>query len=389
MKKKLLCAMKSAIAGYFSLKSKYSQESLDNKCVKINILPIYINDENYTIATLKFPFNSDEIYDYNESPLANVKLPTKRFEKKKEKTLYDSRVIIGPNDYENNNKKTKSPAILRKSSLDSYYDETKHKYCRNQKYPNSNIDRYPVPDDKIKFNISYKEYDNDLIPFIRNFCDQKKSLERLSYTEYNEAINNKLKNPIGRTGMIGKGLLKHFGPNRYAFLLITKYKRTNADTVQMRKNENNPSYQFLAFKYKDFDGQKAIINGTFENDGYYLHGFPKPISKKVIKSKFKIDYLHKFYLKLFINPLTVYNGYLDDYLNTDDAWIDAIAENYHHESDDVPLDFSEALLDTEMNPDNIKLEWVDFNDETVYPPHKIILHYAKKNLDLDWYNKNL
>ena len=81
MKKKLLCAMKSAIAGYFSLKSKYSQESLDNKCVKINILPIYINDENYTIATLKFPFNSDEIYDYNESPLANVKLPTKRFEK--------------------------------------------------------------------------------------------------------------------------------------------------------------------------------------------------------------------------------------------------------------------------------------------------------------------
>jgi ADP-ribose pyrophosphatase len=401
--------MKSAIAGYFSHKDsekiiKCSQENIPKNLIlnknyiqfgniKIHTLPIYVSPYNHTIASLKFPCEAAELYLDNESPLANIKLPIK-ISKPKNKTTrnkssleYKGQIRGEENVFMNAPSSHIDDTIdiddFRRSSISSYYGEDLNIYCRNQKYPQTYIERYPVPEEKLKFDVKYREYENYLIPLIDISKDlivlnSNTYVDQSAFLEYNESTANNSKNPVGRTGIIGKGLLKNYGANRFAFMVITKYKRSSSGAIKFGPRDSSPKFQFLAFKYKDFDNKWAIPGGSFDNDDFYLYGLPKSYSKNMILKKEKLEYLYNLYRELFISPLSVFSGYLDDYANTDDAWIEAVAENYHHESDDVPRKLMNALFDAEMNPDDIKFEWVDFKDKNIYLPHKIILFFTKK-----------
>ena len=399
--------MKLAISDYFSNKEKnkcsVDNAKLQNNCIlfkniKIHILPILIDCDNLTLASLKLPCDVESSHLVKESPLENVKLPIKNLKRKKEKSIKYQQIIsfnsscsaaCAENVFSNEATKNDntSLSITYESSL--LANKVENIYCRNQKYPYTECDRYRVPDNKIKFNIEYTNYENDVIPFIEISNSLTKIIKDKSEYDlkYKEAIKNLLKNPIGRTGIIGKGLLKTYGENKFAFTVITKYKRSSSGAIEFSDIENAPNYEFLALKNQYFNNEWIIPNGYFENNDYFLSSLLKPLGNLILYKKSKVQFLQTLYYELFINPISVYNGYLDDYLNTDDAWIIAQAENYHHENDDVQLKLKKVINDNEMNSEQINFEWIDFRNNKIYSPHKMILNFTKKILCSNWYNK--
>ena len=391
--------MKSAISEYFSEKKrervprcfeedvKYHNSYLLYKNVKIHILPILLNYNDFTVASLKLPCDAENVYSIKEAPLENFQLPFKKPKKKKERLdhLKRSRKIcseLGPSEN------------LSSSGENDFLSFINNKYCRNNKYPNTNCDRFYVPDEKVQFKIEYKDYKRELIPFIEvsnNVLNVTKDKNKIQCTTENYLkFENVPKNPVGRTGIIGRGVFKNFGPNKFAFLVVTKYKRTFCGSIEITNiSENTPNYQFLAYKSKIFNDEWAIPNGFSDNDDFFLSDLPRPLTSQILFNKLKTEYLHKLYGELFIDSFSVYDGYLDDYINTDDAWVHAKAENYHHENDEIQLKLNRAIRDKEMNPDNIQFEWIDFTNEKIYSPHEIILYFTKKHLDLKWYNKTI
>lgn len=381
--------------------------------LKFNILPIYLDKNKNAIATLKFPCKINDLCQNFVSPLANVKLKYKGIKKKKKADIIQFESRNSFDKIENISKETGEKNDLNNSFEEFSKLNILNKYCRNKKYPEINIDRFQVPDDKVLFCVKYSDYKIDNVPFIdANSNEFIMNNNRVSYKKADDFIL--YKNPVGRTGIIGKGLFKHYGPNIFAFLVITKYKFNSIGKIIIDNNKN-PLYQFLAIKYNNINsiaskntekygkinhGCKSCNNsnnnkwaipcGFYDEHSkdYYLCRLPFKYEKNSLLSESKAKYLYDLYQELFKNPKLVYKGYLDDYLNTDNAWIEAIVENYHHQNDTVKDKLNNALNDSEMNPDKIMFTWVDFNDKNIYLPHKFLLDLIQTKLVSQWTKKN-
>ena len=65
-----------------------------------------------------------------------------------------------------------------------------------------------------------------------------------------------LRNPIGRTGIIGRGLLGRFGPNHAADPIITRWEHD--DSGEIVKINGKPVLEFIAVKRQDATKAWAI-----------------------------------------------------------------------------------------------------------------------------------
>lgn len=63
-------------------------------------------------------------------------------------------------------------------------------------------------------------------------------------------------NPIGRTGLRGRGLLGRWGPNHAADPIVTRWKRSGSEKV-IDQLDNKPVLQFVAIQRRD-TGEWAI-----------------------------------------------------------------------------------------------------------------------------------
>jgi ADP-ribose pyrophosphatase len=64
-------------------------------------------------------------------------------------------------------------------------------------------------------------------------------------------LKNRPLNPIGRTGLSGRGILGRWGPNHAADPIITRWKRNREKRIQMDQKSNKPILQFIAIQRKD------------------------------------------------------------------------------------------------------------------------------------------
>jgi ADP-ribose pyrophosphatase len=64
-------------------------------------------------------------------------------------------------------------------------------------------------------------------------------------------------NPVGRTGIIGRGHLGRWGPNHAADPIVTCWKRDNQGRIVNHSVTNMPILQFVGIRRKD-TGQWAI-----------------------------------------------------------------------------------------------------------------------------------
>lgn len=114
-------------------------------------------------------------------------------------------------------------------------------------------------------------------------------------------------NPWRRTGFIGRGLLGKYGTNQAA------------DSIVMRRNPSTQELEVVLVRRKD-TGQWAIPGGMVDEG---------EVVWKTLKREFKEEAgsanADSTLDAMFANPEVVYQGYVDDYRNTDNAWIETTA----------------------------------------------------------------
>ena len=145
----------------------------------------------------------------------------------------------------------------------------------SQLYPNTAIERCPVPRAKLDWRVDFDTYNPPLYesPELRahpEYADDPDPTkvaqlqERLSQTGTQirlDALGRPL-NPRGRTGIQGRGVLGRWGPNHKVYCLFTRFKRAaNSTSVMMRCGK--PVLEFLVRNLKDNDETSFSIPCTY------------------------------------------------------------------------------------------------------------------------------
>uniref|UniRef100_A0A0K0E9K0 Nudix hydrolase domain-containing protein n=1 Tax=Strongyloides stercoralis TaxID=6248 RepID=A0A0K0E9K0_STRER len=181
-------------------------------------------------------------------------------------------------------------------------------------------------------------------------------INRISFMgPYQISTDNRPLNPIGRTGLKGRGILGRWGPNHAA------------DPIVTRIIDNK--LQFVGIQRKD-TGEWAIPGGMVDKG--------ENVSKTLLR-EFTEETLNNTPLKiveeLFKNGILLYNGYVDDHRNTDNSWMETSVYLFHDSEND--------LLNTNFKAgsDAGAVDWVTYSENLqLYADHKKYLSLAYEKL---------
>ena len=131
------------------------------------------------------------------------------------------------------------PLNLRQILNDESSKFRVHKMARLPFYIKDNgskIRRYPVPDARVSWNIAYSTYAPE------NYTAAGGSTE--SFNDLDPDVIKDFKNPIGRTGITGRGRLHHWGENKQLILLIWRWLK-DPEGENVTKGNHTLSYVIL------------------------------------------------------------------------------------------------------------------------------------------------
>ncbi|MGA7826198.1 MAG: NUDIX domain-containing protein [Geobacteraceae bacterium] len=195
-----------------------------------------------------------------------------------------------------------------------------HSKARREK-PAEYPDRYPVPDEKVSWSCEYPSYSppyyvspvvlaNDCTRNPNGWADPEDiallpAIPRESFegTLIHDKSGRSL-NPLGRTGISGRGLLGKWGPN-YA-----------ADPIITRINRPSGTMEMLAIQRKD-NGQWAIPGGMVDKGEEVTRTLSRELQEETGVTLSMED------------GRIIYRGYIDDPRNTDHAWMETTAKHLH------------------------------------------------------------
>lgn len=258
------------------------------------------------------------------------------------------------------------------SRNNSGYLSTTHIKARIEKF-SSYPDRFPVPDEKVSWEISYPEYNPPYFTAQKVFDAYKKYTETKigrvvnpediskfdrKLTSYETAQikfdkNGRPLNPLGRTGLQGRGVLEKWGPN-FA-----------ADPVITRLNPLTGQFEMLAIKRKD-NGQWAIPGGKVEE------------GEKVSETA-RREFEEEAGVTLDMSDaVEIYKGYVDDPRNTDNAWFETSVFHKHLSPELVRLINPKAGSDAE---EVIWLPLTEGNLNNLYASHGEFIRLALARLN--------
>lgn len=171
---------------------------------------------------------------------------------------------------------------------------------------------------------------------------------------------NKPRNPRGRTGMTGRGLLGKWGPNQAADAIVTRFSPANG------------CLQFVFIKRRD-TGETALPGGMTEGKPVAettLTEFKEEALRADKNNKVDAAFIAKLdtYFGNSANSRKVFVGYVDDPRNTDNAWMETHASHFH-----IPR-AETALVNMPLlgGDDASKAMWVDYSPSLeLYASHKI------------------
>ncbi|MGH0130904.1 UNVERIFIED_CONTAM: hypothetical protein FKN15_059625 [Acipenser sinensis] len=202
-----------------------------------------------------------------------------------------------------------------------------HFNARQLLYPASSVKRFPVPDEKVPW-------------------------------EFATCI---FRNPVGRTGLEGKGKLYWLGPNHALDPVITRWKRSSDDSVS--KTGTKKVLEFFAIKRKKYE-LWAFPGGVLQLG----ETLPKRL-KQLLNTKLQEE------VQSMLGAATkVYEGYVDDPRNTDNAWVETTAINIHF--DDTKHSVLEYLntMCLQDSSTGISVRWQVVDQKIpLYGNHKEIL----------------
>ncbi|KAF3700405.1 ADP-ribose pyrophosphatase, mitochondrial [Channa argus] len=276
-----------------------------------------------------------------------------------------------------------------------------HLKSRCAQYPGSNIKRFPVPDDKVDWSEIWPQYDPvsytapsvekkpewadpDIDSFSPQFNTIDGAVDRTSFEGIYDVKEGKPLNPRGRTGVTGRGLLGRWGPNHAADPILTRWKvDANREKVH-HSDSKRPILQFVSIKRKDC-GEWAIPGGMVDPGEQVSLTLQREFSEEAMNSisaspEEKAE-IHQRITNLF-NSLgfQVYKGYVDDPRNTDNAWMETVAVNFHDETGN-----SVSELPLQAGDDAGQVQWVDVDSSfALYASHAHFLELVATERKAHW-----
>ncbi|XP_064594682.1 transient receptor potential cation channel subfamily M member-like 2 isoform X2 [Liolophura sinensis] len=237
-----------------------------------------------------------------------------------------------------------------------------HYKSRQSPYPGSSVVRGVVPDEKVYWEVEFEDYSPveytsrevlnkpdwadsanllDMDPAARpmlpwNQYDSYCRVNRKSILGTYKIQDGLPLNPQGRTGLIGRGLLGRWGPNHCGDPVVTRWKRS-ADGKQMMEG-GKPVLEFVAVQRED-NKQWAFPGGFCDPGQAVVHCLRSEFTQEALGTLMN-DPDRKAKIKtqldaLFSRGEEIYTGYADDPRNTDNAWLETRAVNYHDENGDI------------------------------------------------------
>ncbi len=212
--------------------------------------------------------------------------------------------------------------------------------------PENYASRFPVPDRFIEWHKSFEGYQPNLAV--------GEDLERLDALSGDVPIN-----PVGRTGLIGRGNLFFFGANR------------TSDAMVIRQAETG---HFEALMIQRSDGSWAFPGGFRDRNEPPDAAMARELFEEAIKTD------HETRRMLEARARLLYEGYADDPRNTDNAWIETSAYL-------IPLSFAESQrLELSARSDAQAVDWKPLTGEFVaglYAGHPHMASLALRTVEKD------
>ncbi|XP_059351902.1 ADP-ribose pyrophosphatase, mitochondrial-like isoform X1 [Daphnia carinata] len=232
-----------------------------------------------------------------------------------------------------------------------------HTKCRGQTYPRSDQKRCITPDDKVKWSVPWPEYNPTEytspslqgqpwadLEISEQFAPTFNQMERkddhvvrnrVSYVGDYKVINGYPINPVGRTGIKGRGLLGHWGPNHAADFIVTRWLRDRVNGQQiLNEDSKKPILQFIGIQRRH-GNEWAIPGGMVDAGEEPDHAAQREFLEEAMNSQEldpkNLEDLMDTVQEMFDRGITIYEGYVDDPRNTDNAWMETTAINCHSE----------------------------------------------------------
>ncbi|XP_077516820.1 ADP-ribose pyrophosphatase, mitochondrial-like [Amblyomma americanum] len=271
---------------------------------------------------------------------------------------------------------SRADAAFQTASMQS--QPTLHYISRQSPYPGTKIQRFPVPDKFVPWEVMWLDYDpvaytrprsqfpgplqvyvdEDILmlstdenvqslPSLKWNCLSTSpagiSIDRRSWIDDADGTNviyvleseGVPRNPAGRTGLKGKGALPRWGPNHYVLFIISRHRTSRTSLVQ------GPGLEIALMKI--FRTDQFVLPGDFVpgeqkydsamrvcfniNEGAAM---TMPEQVKAYFSECVHKELDASDLSQAVECSVVRRGYMDDPMNTDNCWREVEVWKIHY-----------------------------------------------------------
>lgn len=179
------------------------------------------------------------------------------------------------------------------------------------------LQRAAVPPEKVSWDVAFPEYDPPYVDIPGVYKDddaadpldakQIPSFYSLEVSEVKRDTAGRPLNPMGRTGLQGRGILNKWGATQAA------------DPVVTRINPETGTLEALLIQRGD-TGEWALPGGKVDTGELPWQAAGRELSEEASARNVTLD---------FSQAHTVYAGYVDDSRNTDNAWMETTALHLH------------------------------------------------------------
>ncbi|XP_018319070.1 ADP-ribose pyrophosphatase, mitochondrial-like isoform X2 [Agrilus planipennis] len=208
------------------------------------------------------------------------------------------------------------------------------------------------------------------------------NINRKSHIGDYAVLNGRPLNPEGRTGIKGRGVLGRWGPNHAADPIVTRWKMDNGTKI-LHTVTKLAILQFCAIQRHDT--HEWAVPGGMVDPGEQVsitlkREFMEEAMNSLQSSPGQLEKNKQMVEKFFNTGEIVYKGYVDDPRNTDNAWIETVAANFHDEDGT-----SVGQFELNAGDDAKNVKWMDIDKNlNLYASHSQLIQYVVKLRGAHW-----
>eukprot|EP00299_Pterocystis_sp_00344_P010423 c4653_g1_i1.p1 GENE.c4653_g1_i1~~c4653_g1_i1.p1 ORF type:complete len:300 (+),score=70.62 c4653_g1_i1:42-941(+) len=241
--------------------------------------------------------------------------------------------------------------------------------------------RFHVPDNKVPWSAPFPEYnppDFTANSVILNDCTKKENgwadpqdidaeslKSRKSYCGKIQVVGDAPRNPVGRTGLKGRGLLGKWGPNHAADPIVTRWNKDALEMVVIQRKDTK---------------EWAIPGGMVDAGERVSATLKREFGEEAMGDLSESDQhdVQRQIDELFSSEGTeIYRGYVDDPRNTDNAWMETVAVHF-----ECPPELGHKLR-LQAADDAMNVRWLRINNPDGSLPNLYASHteFVRKVLE--------